>query len=78
MIEVLDFDPSLSTSDIMKMIAEEKLQAIVHCDTFQPFLFDVNTKQFYNIPEEVDSWRHYIWTYNNNRPSWSKLYKIIV
>ena len=71
---IVSLDLGLSTSDIMKMVAEERLVVVVLQDTFQPFLFDNITKQFYNIPEEVDHWRHYIWTYNYNRPSWSKFY----
>ena len=76
MIESTDLN--LSTSDIMEMLADERLEVIVHQDTFKPFLFDNITKQFYNIPEDVDHWRHYIWTYNYNRPSWCKFYEIKV
>ena len=66
----------MPTSDIMFMLAEEKLDVVVHADTFEPYLFDNIAKEFYYIPEEVGHWRHYIWTYNCNRPSWSKFYEV--
>jgi len=68
-------DPEGTTSDILKKWADGKYAKASLHDILQPVFYDWENKEFYCIPEEVDYWFEYIWRYNNNLPSWKKIYE---
>lgn len=75
-MNVKTFSTTFSTSEIMKQIADERLEIVCKAETFEPILFDNLTREFYSVPEDIEYWREYIWRYNNNLPSWKKIYEI--
>jgi len=68
-------EPEGTTSEILKRWADDVYVSIVLQDTLQFVFYDVEDRKWYSITEEVDYWKGYIWRYNNNMPSWKKIYE---
>ncbi len=47
-------EPTLPTSEIMRMLVDESLVYAQMQDTFEPFLIDVVSGSRYAVPDEVD------------------------
>lgn len=47
-------EPDLPTSEIMRAFADGRMVYAQMADTFEPFLFDTESKTRYAVPHEVD------------------------
>jgi len=47
--------PDLPVSDIMRRIAYNEWLIVFMSDTFEPFLLDLETKDRYALPDEIDN-----------------------
>jgi len=68
-------DPQGSTSDILKRWADGVYTRVALQETLQSVFLDVESKQLYSIPEDVDYWLGYVWRYNNSFLTWKKIYE---
>jgi hypothetical protein len=72
---ILINEPEGTTSEILKRWADGVYTIVALQETLQSVFLDVESKELYSIPDDVDYWLAYIWRYNNSILTWKKIYE---